>query len=472
VNSGTMNKLIQTMQEVILPVMLCALGAGMMLCLFPDAAFAQVVPPGTCTTDPPFQIPPYTPGEGLVSTIATSIQKILEDVMKTMYLAVIGTSGSAFHTTVSAAVSLYIVIYGILFTFGMVQITVFDFVMRMIKIGFVALLLSPNSWDFFNDEVIYFFNAGTDSIIAEVVGMSVGGVTGDPLHPFAALDNAITKAVSAKMAVTLQATAFTGVYGLVYCFLLLACLGAFVKALLTALWVYLMSLVLRTLLFGLAPIFLVCILFNRTRNLFDGWLNQVVNACLQPILLFIFFAFFAALIEASIDQILYVPVCWTEAAESVRGSPFHMHFWRYSVLNSTHSYEPYGGGWSFTGPQNAPGDPRIFPLDIIAVLVFFMLAQLANRFNSIILMVARELAGATTDLSSMQGALSEWFSNSRKTGEQFMSTVKDSRPGRVPGMGGTMSTGGGRGGSGPSLTGTRTTPGSSPSRPNPPSSSK
>src|SRR6185436_2324103 len=100
-----------------------------------------------------------------------------------------------------------------------------------------------------------------------------------------------------KMAVTLMAIFGTFPYGPIIGLILLMALGSFLKALMNALWVYLMSLVMKTLLFALAPIFIPCILFTRTRHLFDGWLNQIVNATLQPILLFAFFAFFAILIR-------------------------------------------------------------------------------------------------------------------------------------------------------------------------------
>jgi type IV secretory pathway VirB6-like protein len=418
-------------------IVLCLLVLGIAFGLAPGDAFAQAAPPGTCTTDAPFQIPPYAPGTGLISTIVTNIDTVLTGIMQQMFDSIRGDSG--FKFVLHALISLYIVIYGILFTFGMVQITLFDFIIRMVKVGIIMLLLSTGAWSFFSQTVVEFFNKGTNDMIAMVTAISVGGVSNpfDPSdpgsHPFVVLDDAVTKAVSAKMAVTLMATAFTGVYGMMYCLLLLMCLGSFVKALLTALWVYIMALVLKTLLFGLAPIFLSCLLFNRTKHLFDGWLNQVVNACLQPLFLFIFFAFFTNLILASIDQVLAVPVCWTEAAESVRGSPFHMHFWRFEVHDSGGNYEPYGGGYTFTGPQDAPYEGRIFPIDIMAILIFFLLAELANRFNSIIIMVAKELAATSTDLSTMRGALSDWFSPQRGA-QGLLGNLGSQRPGGVPGI--------------------------------------
>jgi type IV secretory pathway VirB6-like protein len=398
--------------------------ALLFLVMSPDLAFAQAATPdGTCTTDPQFIIPDVPAGQGLLSTIVTDIQDTLSGISQAMFQTIAGDGG--FQQIARAVLTLYIAVYGILFTFGMVQLTLFDFGVRMIKVGIIVTLLSPGAWGFFNNNVVTFFNDGTDEIIAEVTSISVGGISVpyDPqsgnAYPFAALDGVIAKAVSAKMWITLLAIVFTGPYGVIFALLLGFALRALIAALLTAMWVYLMSLVIKTLLFGLAPIFLVCILFNRTRHIFDGWLNQVVNACLQPILLFVFFAFFIKLMEGSIDNIITYdspsnppPVCWTEAADSVRGTPFEKHYWRFNIRNSAGEYEQYGGLWSWTGPEvdsNGQTLP-VFPLDLLNILIFLMLAELATRFNSVVIQIAKDLAGASTDLMSMQGSLSQWFS--------------------------------------------------------------
>ncbi len=370
-------------------------------------AQAQVLPPapdGTCTMDPQFNPDPPAPGEGIVSRIVENIKNVLDTLTESIYSTVAGDSG--FRQMAGAAVTLYIAIYGTLFMFAMVQVTLFDFAVRMIKVGIIVALVSPSSWGFFNDNVVHFFNDGTDSLISELSQIAVAGISepvnpGDP--PFVVLDEAIAKAMSAKMAVTLLATFFTGPYGLLFGLLLLMAVGSFMRALLTAAWVYLMSLVVKTLLFGIAPIFILCLLFNRTRHLFQGWLNQVINASLQPVLLFAFFAFFCRLIEASVDKILDVHVCWTESMEAVRGTPFYTHYWRFTYEN-----EPYGGMWTWTGTDNA-GSPA-FPIDIINVLIFLILAELASRFNNVVLMIARDLANSTTSLADFRGALSDWMS--------------------------------------------------------------
>ena len=389
----------------------------LLLCMgalfMPELAHAQApaVPHGTCTTDPQFSIPVPNAGEGLISTIIVEIQNILGVVSSALFTEILGDSG--FRKAAQALTTLYIAFYGIMFAFGMVQITLFDFCIRMIKVGIVVLLLSPDAWYFFNDIVVKFFNAGTDSWINQVSSAVLNQPLPANAPPFYVIDKALTKAVSAKMAVTLMAMFFTPPYGPIFGLLLALGLGTFVKAILTAAWVYLMSLILKALLFGIAPIFLSFLLFVRTRYLFDGWLNQLVNATLQPILLFTFLSFFVVLIDVAIDNIFITPVCWTEWAESLRGSPFSVHYWRFTQCVGG-ACEPYGGAWSFDGPQTGSGP--IFPIDILGILVLVMLADLCSRFNSIVTLIASDLASAATNLADMQGALGDWFKSANKAG--------------------------------------------------------
>lgn len=355
-------------------------------------------PDGTCTTDPQFNPAPPAPGDGILSRITENVRTVLNGLTAGAYQNLVSNGG--FRDLVSAMLTLYVAVYGILFTFAMVQTTLFDFATRMIKFGIIVLLISGSSWSFFSNTVVTFFNDGTDSLIAELTQITVGGISqpinpGDP--PFVVIDQVIQQALSAKMAVTLLAAFFTGPYGLLFGLLILMSLSIFVRAVLVAVWVYLMSLVVKTLLFIMAPLFISCLLFNRTRHLFQGWLNQVLNASLQPILLFAFFAFFAKLIEAAIDNILQVPVCWTETMESLRGTPFYMHYWRFTLEG-----DPYGGLWSWVGAQTSSPSPT-FPINIMDVLIFLIIAELASRFNSVVLMIARDLASATTSLATMQG---------------------------------------------------------------------
>jgi type IV secretory pathway VirB6-like protein len=392
--------------------------------LFPLDAYAQVTISGeTCSHDAQFDIP-YTllvPGDGLISGVVSDLQDILEYMAWYMYTHII--ISESFSWLIPKVLTLYILIYGVFFTFGMVQVTLYDFLARMTKIALVmGVLFLPGVYtsffwfDIFN-MLFTFFTDGTNAIIAKITSVAVGGVsvTYDPNYPFAILDEAIAKLVSAKMAVTMLATIFTGPYGLIFGFLLLFASGSFVMALFTAMWVYLMAMVLRALLLALTPMFILFLLFDKTRHLFNGWLNQLVNTSLQPILLFTFFAFFVTLISASVDHLLETPVCWTFVPEAWRGGPTNLYFWRFAVPNDGSGppgpWMIFKGLWSWVGAETNPPDPSAspFPIDIMDILIFLILAELAGRFNGIITTIARDLAGASTDFASMQGPLGQWF---------------------------------------------------------------
>jgi type IV secretion system protein VirB6 len=363
-----------------------------------------------CTDDPDFDAEGMN-GGGLISIIVQNIQRVLNTVSAQMYNGII--ADGTFQTAVRATATLYIAILGIMFTVGMTPVTISDLTVRGVKLGIISILIGGGSWGFFSSTVVQFFNQGTDDLINQVTAIAVNGVSVDGDAPFAMLDEVLTKALSAKMIVTIMAIFTAGPYGPACGLLVIAGLGAFLRSIFKAMWVYLMSLVMKTLLFGIAPMFIACILFSRTKHLFDGWLNQVLNASLQPIMLFAFFAFFAKLIESSIDQVMGHPVCWTQMAEGMRGSRFAHYFWRFKV-DSGNGPEPFTGTTGFEGfiPTDSGGIMQYVQafLDPVVFITFILLAELATRFNDIVIEVAKDIAGATTNLSQLADSMNEWFS--------------------------------------------------------------
>ena len=416
----------------------------LVFCLFlcvamalPYEAYAETIPGKTCSFDDQFNNTYSIAGNGLISAIVSDMHIILTHMAGRFYFGII--LSNSFTSLIAPLLTLYIVLYGIFFTFGMAQITVYDFIVRMVKIGFVVGFIYTGVRTYWLDvfELLNrFFNDGVDAIIGKVTSISVGSVSVvyDPDLPFAVLDEVIAKLLSVKMAVTLLATVFTGPYGLIFGGLMLLAAGSFVRALFMAMWVYLMALILRTMLIALAPLFFMCLLFDRTRHLFSGWMNQMVNTCLQPILMFVFFAFFAALISGSIDKLMETPVCWLEMPDAWRGGPTGTYFWRFAIRGESGAWEPFTGIWAWTGPELNPPRPDVkpFPIEIMAILMFLMLAELAGRFNTIVLTIARDLAGASTDFASMQGPLATWFSPEKGSNENLANNVgKRSAPGGI-----------------------------------------
>ncbi len=263
------------------------------------------------------------------------------------------------------------------------------------------------------------------ALAAGMVGTPIGG---DSRLPVSIIDKAVTTVISSNMAVHLLAMLFTPPYGLLYLVLLAISLWAFMGMLLTGVWVYLMATVLRALLFGVAPIFIACLLFDKTRHLFTGWLNQLFSTCLQPIMLFTFFTFFVLIATKFVDEIITVPVCWTEASETLEGTPFDVHFWRFTIPNSSalSGYEPYGGRWSWNGPMDAPGSGVTFPIPFMTVLMFLAMSELGRRFTQVVLMIARDLSASGVDLSGMQNALGDLMPKESKANTKELSGMRQS----------------------------------------------
>ncbi len=313
---------------------------------------------------------------------------------------------SYYKVIIMACFSLYFAIYGIMFMTGMIPISLHDFIVRLVKIGIIVMLLEPTSWKFFNDTVVRFFNQGTNEIInyftmtGNFPGSSIQNTGPLPnitntatsaSTAFLVIDGVLSKIVSSKLFVVMMSASLTNVYGFLMGGLLLWAIILFLKSLFDALWVYIMSLVLKALLFGLAPIFIPTILFQRTRHLFDNWLNQIVNATLQPILLFIFYIFFVKLMEGSLDQILAHPVCWTKLPEGYRGSPFDFVFWRFA--------ERGDNGWR-PSQDSFNTATQEFPIPIVELLSFLLIAEIASNFNKVVIQIANTISQASVNLNT------------------------------------------------------------------------
>lgn len=371
-------------------------GLALLLCLLPQLAFAQGLPAGVCTTDPQYAITIPAPGSGMASQIVDYISTALAGWVATTY------AGAATYAApiIAGGVTLYVVIYGIYFALGLVPLNIADITVRLVKLSLVSMIAAGTSWSMFNSVVVAIFNDGVDYFIGAINSIAIGMVPGlYASAPFAPIDNAITLLLSARMVVTLVGFAFTGPYGAIYTLLVFIGIVLFGRCVLEALWVYMLSLVVRSLLLGLAPLFIPTILFSRTRQLFDGWLNQIINTFFQPIFIFTFFGFFSKIVEASVWRILYVPICWTPM-QGYTGTPLATHFWRPTIWEGG-QWVLYGGDWTLTGPSSGT---IVFPLNIIEVAIFLVVAMLALRFNTVAINAAKELAGASTSLNVI-GAL-------------------------------------------------------------------
>lgn len=412
--------IVQTLGRSIVLVMCMAL----MLLHTSSSAFANTttpIDPSVCTTmtdritalqnaNPP------QPGEpkGILTEISGFIKDVTETATESVFSAFINNPDYQF--AVGAVLTLYVAIFGAMFTMGIVQATFGQVLMRLLKFALITALL-VEGWGFFNDIVVRFFNDGTDELICAVMNIAAGQSanasncmlsTGE-IAPFYRIDRVATFLIHPDTIVAIMGSATSGVYSFGMTGLMLLAFLGFIKLLVDALQTYAIAFVVRSMLLGLAPIFFIFLLFERTKNLFTGWINLLVSFSLNPILLFTFLSFMIVMIQSATYNMMNVQLCWASVQEegAPEGTTTQKQFWRF-MDTTKNPPEPYLLDWTYEGNEqcriasgpNAGQECPQFPIKIIDVLTFFLLVWLAMRFAEVIDRISNELSSAVASLSA------------------------------------------------------------------------
>ncbi len=68
------------------------------------------------------------------------------------------------------------------------QVSFGQVLVRLIKLGIIFTLISPDGWDFFNTNVVAFFSDGTDDLVSGVMAIATGVTPPPGSTPFYAFD--------------------------------------------------------------------------------------------------------------------------------------------------------------------------------------------------------------------------------------------------------------------------------------------
>lgn len=235
----------------------------------------------------------------LVNPLRTRFNKLA----KTLYSSLI--TNAAFENIAKTMLVLYIMVYALMFLAGATQITVYDMVMRILKMGVVFALLGPDSWAFFNDYVFQFFIEGTDYLMTSVIG-----VTSNVENVFGFIDPVFDKYTNSSIWFLLFIQLLhihTGLtfFALVVMYALLLYLSALIEVIVG----YCLAFLGLAIMISLAPLFIILILFERTKSIFDNWLSTLFSYMIQPTVLLIFFLLIDQIMN---DQVMrsVVGSCW------------------------------------------------------------------------------------------------------------------------------------------------------------------
>lgn len=209
--------------------------------------------------------------EGLIGSVDCRVH----DLAQTGY-GVLASPGSPVGLLLTGLLTLYVVFIGYRLLLGRGGLRVGDATLSVIKIGVVVALAT--NWSLFQTLVYDLLTKAP----AEVGGMLLGNLQGQPANPFAMLQEAFdglqkSAALMASRAGPGAAAVQTG-----------PGFGAFalntgaLTMILSTLGVLLASKVVLAILLALAPLIAGLALFEATRGLVEGWLKAMIALALVP----------------------------------------------------------------------------------------------------------------------------------------------------------------------------------------------
>ncbi len=339
---------------------------------------------------------------GLLTNISNFVKDTITPASKSLFQAF--TNSPNYKGAVNAAITLMIVIYGVGFLIGVVQPSFGQLLVRLIKVGIIYALISPSGWAFFSDYAVKLFNDGTDEIIGQVLAIGSGQNYIAGSSPFIYMDSLAKFVLSPEMIIAvLGATLASGPYGLMMGGMLGLATVGLLKLLITGLKTYAVSFIVRAVLLGLAPVFIVFLLFEKTKQLFTSWLNVLIALSLQPILFFTFISFFLVMmVSASQSMLGGRELCWTEYAGAA-GTTNKFSGWRFTDVGGK---SPTTDEWTWEGAlsckfkgKTVDGKPcPPFPINILDLLSFLILVYVAQRFADVVDNIANDIASTAVNL--------------------------------------------------------------------------
>ena len=232
----------------------------------------------------------------IYNNVILQIQTKLSDSSRILYENAILNPTT--KRTYQILMSLYIMLYGIYFLLGVVQVKVEDLVTRVLKIVVLTQLFTETSWEFFNTYFFQLFTGGMNQLIHAVTGLS-----SNSSNLFGFIDPFMGKLANDQFWAALFAEMISFHNGLfVIGFLSFFGVFSFLIGAFDIIVGYLLSVMGLSVMICMAPLFIVMILFQSTRSLFDNWVSVLFSNAIQPTITLLLFLVVEQMFETYISR--------------------------------------------------------------------------------------------------------------------------------------------------------------------------
>lgn len=273
------------------------------------------------------QVQVQTPNESQVSAFLDSLITPINDALVQSTLIIYQSFFSVsnnFTAIIHMSLMLYVMVFGGQFLLGLSTFSLQDTFIRIFKIAVMNELLQPSSWDFYNQ---YFFN-----IYTQGQSFLIGAVTGDTSSDYSGVFGFVDDVFNIFFSTyTWQqlAALLPSIMGFLYATILIVIMLIYLMALTQVFMVYLLAMVGLYLLIALAPMFMVTLLFERTKKIFMGWIKYLFSFAIQPVILFAVLYFVNEIFMTFWENAMSFNICWGNAWELYF---YGVYIWTFNVV--------------------------------------------------------------------------------------------------------------------------------------------
>lgn len=310
---------------------------------------------------------------------------------------------------IRALLILYVIFTVVGYMLGTIQLSKFDFIIRIFKIAFIAFAFSDRSWEFFGTTLSGLFVEGSIYLVD-----SFSGYIGEGGKKFAFLDLTAGVLFTGETWLKFLSLMLSGPFGFIAFLAILYATFVFLRCIISATFKYVISTVLVAFLLSLAPLFIVFILFQQTKTLFDNWIKTLAHVSLQPVILFSSLSLLNQLMYSVLYNLTNFSACY-QCLISVNFLSYDLCLMK-SILPLGYSPGTSVDVVLSTG-ERAGGHFAALPIDLIQAFIYLIIASAMEAFVSISETMAQAL------FSSGYGVAQSVSHISRSASQAMLSTV-------------------------------------------------
>lgn len=187
----------------------------------------------------------------------------------------------------------YVAVYGLQLIMGTARLGVGEIVARVVRMMIILALVG--SWGNFNNLFYHWLNDTPEDVGRAILAASGTGIT-EPTNGMSMIWQTANEAASTFAEQSGYFTILPSMIGV----LIMIGAGVFIAI---ALAILILAKVMLWVLIGTSPIFISCMLFERTRGYGVGWFNQLLTYALIPLFIYVVAAFLIAAMNPELSKI-------------------------------------------------------------------------------------------------------------------------------------------------------------------------